>query len=149
MLTTRGVESAQNRQINSHDKRVKSRNFSVGDMTYVRNYGQGPKWVKGTIADTSGAYNFLVEVMLSGQLMRWKRHVDQLRNCYDTTGHGDSTADSTPSVSPQEEEEEKEDSSEIVVYGNCPSVPVEPNSVIVVPRRNPPRNRRPPDKLTY
>ena len=77
-LLAQRVESAQNRQITSHDKRVQSRMFAVGDIVFVLNYGQGPKWIKGTVIDNSGPYNFLIEVNMSGQLMRWKRHTDQL-----------------------------------------------------------------------
>ena len=100
------VDSAQSRQIAAHDKRVQSRSFSLGDTIYVRNYGQGPKWMRGTIVDMVGPYNFYVEVALSGQLTKWKRHADQLRKCYDSSNV---TADSTPDTgSSQEEEEEKE-----------------------------------------
>ena len=36
------VVSAQNRQVAAHDKRVQARSFSLRDLVYVQNYGQGP-----------------------------------------------------------------------------------------------------------
>ena len=39
------VVSAQNRQVAAHDKQIQARSFSLGDLVYVRNYGQGPKWI--------------------------------------------------------------------------------------------------------
>ena len=50
------VDAAQGRQIAAHDKRVKARSFSLGDIVYVRNYGQGPKWIHETIVDRAGPY---------------------------------------------------------------------------------------------
>ena len=149
-LISNRVEAAQDRQIVSHDKRVQSRTFALGDTIYVRNYGQGPKWVKGVVTEKEGPRNFIVEVMLSGQLTKWKRHTDQLRKYTGTSDSHDTFSDSTPVVSPQEEEEEeKEDNSDILVYGSFSSTPQQFNNSIVEPRRNPPRNRKPPDRLTY
>ena len=50
------VDAAQGRQIAVHDKRVKARSFSLGDIVYVQNYGQGPKWIHGTIVDRAGPF---------------------------------------------------------------------------------------------
>ena len=36
--------------------------FPLGDLVYVRNYGQGPKWIKGTIVDYTRPYNFLLKL---------------------------------------------------------------------------------------
>ena len=57
--------------------------FPLGDLVYVRSYGQGPKWIKVTIVDYTRPYNFSVEVTVSDQLTRWKRHANQLQKCYD------------------------------------------------------------------
>ena len=46
-----------------------------------------------------------------------------------------------------EEEEEKEDWSELIIYGNLPTL--QTTTSIQEPRRNPPRDSRSPDKLTY
>ena len=89
--------------------------------------------MRGTIVDMVGPYNFHVEVTLTGQLTKWKRHADQLRKCYDSSNV---TPDSTP------------DTVELIVYGNFPS-PKQPVTPVVEPRRNPPRIRRPLNRLTY
>ena len=117
---------------------------------YATTYGQGPEWVKGVVTEQEGPRNFMVEVMLSGQRTKWKRHTDQLRKCTDTSDSNDTFSDSTPVVSPQEEEEEeKEDNSDVLVYGSFSSSPQQSSSSVVEPCRNPPRNRKPPDRLTY
>ena len=144
------VVSAQNRQIAAHDKRVPARIFSLGDLVYVRNYGQGPKWIKRTIVDNAGPYNFSVEVTVSDQFTRWKRHADQLRKCYDSSSVTESFGDLTSAdvISQEvEEEEEKEDRSELIIYGNLPTL--QTTTSIQEPCRNPPRDSRLPDRLTY
>ena len=114
-LISNRVESAQDRQIVSHGKRVQSRTFAPGDKIYVRNCGQSPKWVKGVVTEKEGPCNFMVEVMLSGQLTKWKRHTDQLRKCTDTSDGHDTSSDNTV-ASPQDEEgEEKEDNLDVLV----------------------------------
>ena len=45
------------------------------------------------------------------------------------------------------EEEEKEDRSELIIYGNLPTP--QTTTSIQESRRNPPRDRRSPDRLTY
>ena len=89
-----------------------------------------------------------VEVVLLGQLTKWKRHADQLRKCYDSSNViADSTPD-TVSSQEEEEEEEKEDNPELIVYGDFSS-PQQPVTPVAEPRRNPPRIQRPPNILTY
>ena len=74
--------------------------------------------MKGVVTEKEGPRNFMVVVMLSGQLTKWKRHIDQLRKCTDTSDSHDTFSDGTV-VSPQEEEEEeKEDNSHVLVYGS-------------------------------
>jgi len=48
------VNTAMATQKASHDKCSKERLFKVVDNVYVRNYGQGPNWINGTIVDSSG-----------------------------------------------------------------------------------------------
>ena len=100
--------------------------------------------------DYSGPYNFSVEVTVSDQLIRWKRHADQLQKCFDSSSVTERFADLTSvAVSSQEveKEEEKEDCSELIVYGSL-STPSSDTS-IPEPRRNPPRDRIPPESVTY
>ena len=79
------VESSQVSQKVTHDKRAKSRSFTLGGIVCARSYGQGPAWERGTIVDNSGPRNFSAEVTHAGQLMTGRRHVNQLKKCFDDT----------------------------------------------------------------
>ena len=48
----------------------------MGDKVYSKNFGQGPKWMPGVIAESTGPVSFLVRLG-SGQVIR--RHQDHLR----------------------------------------------------------------------
>ena len=154
------VESSQSAQKASHDKRAQSRNFMLGDVVYAHSYGQGSAWVKGTIVDASGPHNFTVEVNLSGQLTTWKRHVDQLRKCFEEITVPSKTQQPTDTSAVSEEEEEEDNTSGITeVWSNLnpsgvsqqssPNVNIQSTVSGSIPRHNPLRNRKPPDRLTY
>ena len=122
------VESSQSAQKVSHDKRAKPRIFACGDTVYVRNYGQGPAWIKGTIVDTAGPHNFTVQVNLAGQFTSWRRHIDELKRCYeDITVQNNSQKLMDSTVSSEAEEEEKNNESgvtEVWTNPNSASHPV-------------------------
>ena len=70
--------------------------------------------MKGLVTEKEGPHNFMVEIILSAQLTKWKGDIDQLRKCTDTSDSHDTSSDSTL-VSPQEkEEEEKQDNSDVL-----------------------------------
>ena len=154
------VESSQTSQKVSHDKRAKSRSFTLGDIVYARSYGQGPAWEKGTIVDNSGPHNFSVEVTHAGQLMTWRRHGNQLKKCFDNTKvpHKEQELTDASSISEGEEKDSStsgvtevwsnSNSSEVVEH-SPPNVTPPSTTSDNLPRRNPPQNRRPPDRLTY
>ena len=86
------------------------------------------------VTEKEGLHNFIVEVMLSGQLTKWKRHMDQLREYTDNSDSHDTFSDSTPVVGPQEEEEEeKEGNSDVLVYGSFSSTPQQYSNSVVEP----------------
>ena len=147
------VESSQSTQKKSHDKRSSSRTFTLGDKVYARNYGQGPAWIKGTIVDASGPYNVTVEVNLSGLLTSWKRHVDQLKRCFEDVTIPNNTQEPTDhgNISEGEEDPEEENNTSGVteVWTNLNPAEQSPTQTNNTPRRNPPRNRKAPDRLTY
>ena len=154
------VESSQASQKFSHDKRAKSRSFTLGDIVYTRSYGQGPTWKKGTIVDNSGPHNFSVEVTHAGQLMMWRGHVNQLKKCFDdtTVSHKEQELTHASSISEGEggnsstsgvtEVWSNSNSSEVFEH-SPPNVTPPLTTSDNLPRRNPPRNRKPPDRLTY
>ena len=118
------VDTAMAMQKDSHDKRAKQRSFKLGDIVYVRNYGQGPRWINGKIVDCSGPQNFKVTVTLHDQTFTWKRHIDQLRVCYSqqsntSVSHStDLNASDISLASHSTEEGEEEEESVIVIWPN-------------------------------
>ena len=76
------VRQSQARQKAAHDSHAKTQDFAVGDLVYVQNYGQGPKWLEGKVVEVLGSvvYNVLLE---DGRQV--KRHAEQLRKRQGTT----------------------------------------------------------------
>ena len=72
------VENKQMQQKYTHDRAAKARHFSMGDMVYVRDFGQGEKrWLRGLIKKRTGPVSFTVQ-MEEGNLRHC--HQDQLRH---------------------------------------------------------------------
>ena len=74
-LTVR-VEDKQWQQKSTHNVSAKARKFSMGDKVYVRNFGQGTRWLHGVIEKITGPVSFIVR-MEDGNERRC--HQDQLR----------------------------------------------------------------------
>ena len=72
----RHVESKQVQQKEAHDATATSKTFTVGQKVYVRNIGQGQRWLPGQIVETTGPVSFVVR-MDGGKTRRC--HQDQLR----------------------------------------------------------------------
>jgi hypothetical protein len=70
------VEARQRRQQQTHNATARNRCFKVGDRVYSKHFGQGQRWVPGTIAEVTGPVSFLVKLG-NGQLVR--RHQDHIR----------------------------------------------------------------------
>ena len=74
-----------------HDKWSKSREFFVGQHVMAKNLRPGPAWIPGVIIQRLGPLSYLVEV--EGDV-KWKRHVDQVKERSDTpTSSDDSSED--------------------------------------------------------
>ena len=75
--TAERVERKQQEQKARHDSRGRSRTFVVGDTVFVKNYGSGPRWLRGKVTEKSGpvSYHVLLE---DGRDRRC--HQDQLRS---------------------------------------------------------------------
>ena len=71
------VEACQKKQQENYDKTARERSFREGDRVYSKHFGQGQKWLPGTIAEITGSVSFLVK-LTSGQLVR--RHQDHIRH---------------------------------------------------------------------
>ena len=55
----------------------KMRFFDVGEVVWIRNYANGPKWIKGVVEKPNGPATY--EVLVNGNMVH--RHVDQMRRC--------------------------------------------------------------------
>ena len=51
------------------------RQFSIGDLVWVRNYANGPKWISGVVERSAGPVSY--EICARGCLI--SRHVNQIR----------------------------------------------------------------------
>ena len=71
------VESKQLQQKQDHDFKARPREFIVGDLVSVRNFGQGDKWLPGVVIERTGPVSCCV-AMDNGVVRRC--HQDQLRS---------------------------------------------------------------------
>ena len=58
----RKVQRKQDQQKSNHDKKSKSRQFSIGDEVFARNHGRGETWLKGIIIEKTGPVSFKVQL---------------------------------------------------------------------------------------
>jgi len=112
------VEEKQQQQKKTHDSHARARQFQEGDEVYARDFRPGQTWQRGKVVKCVGPVSYRVEIE-NGQIIR--RHQDHLRKC------------SAPELILTDDTVE---SSEHSI----------PNPVF--PRRNPPRQRRLPDRYS-
>ena len=70
------VRKHQGQQKDCHNRHSTARTFTVGQGVWVRNFRDGPRWVKGVITDCVGPVSYLVRV--NGSTL-WKRHTDHIQ----------------------------------------------------------------------
>ncbi len=70
------VESKQQRQKDQHDGSSRDRGFSIGDLVYAKNFGQGQRWWPGKVVEVTGPVSYRVSLE-SGHIVR--RHQDHMR----------------------------------------------------------------------
>ena len=101
------VITKQLQQKANHDQHAESRSFNPGDAVYARNYSGAKKWIPGIITKITGPVSYQV-TLADGKIL--KRHLDQIRICYDnapnTKATDQWTSDTTdiptlPSSTPQ------------------------------------------------
>ena len=130
------VSDKQADQVQHHDKRAKPRQMQIGQKVMARNFRSGYKWVPGVIVECLGPLTYLVEIQ---EGLRWKRHIDHLRDRESSTSTSDlESADADAFVTAPFSDanaETEHDSTESIS-------PTEPTV-----RRYPVRTRNPPDRL--
>ena len=71
------VLTNQSKMKSQHDVHARSREFSIGDSVFARNFLGSPKWISAVITRILGPVTYLME-LADGRI--WKRHVDHLRS---------------------------------------------------------------------
>lgn len=118
-----------------HDKKAKQRSFKEGDRVYAKNYRVGQPWVPGCIVRKISPVVYIVKLK-SGD--SWKRHIDQIKKCYDMD-------DWSTNASPPTEEDfgpTRKTTGPVTEGGTLNPEPPPPHDS---PRRSH-RNRNPPDR---
>ena len=120
----------QTAQKTEHDKYSKERSLEMEDQVYVRGFGNGPRWIPGTIVKVHGSRSF--EIKLSdGRMVR--RHLDHIR--LRTNDVSDELLGDLPIDTPPNADAETD---------NPPETDSPPE---IEPRRST-RHRQPPDRYT-
>lgn len=70
------VQEKQAKQKQGHDSGTKQRRFAPKGLVFIRNIGNGPTWIAGTIMQNRGPLSFLVQ--LEGGWMV-HHHIDHVR----------------------------------------------------------------------
>ena len=117
----------------------------------MRNFRDGPRWVRGVVMETLGPLTYLIQTP-DGSL--WKRHLDQIRDG-SKVSESDQTHDqdcdiSVPSAVATSPTPTPVPSSETITdTGQSTAVDLPPNDTTIEPKstRYPTRNRQPPDRL--
>ena len=72
----RHVEAKQMAQKKNHDRHSRDRVFQIGDLVFIKNFGNGLPWLPGEIKEIQGPVSYSV---LLNDGRSFKRHVDQIR----------------------------------------------------------------------
>ena len=136
------VRLCQERQKATHDQHAKGRVVVIGDDVFIRNFGQGPTWLAGSIMDALGTCSYQVK-LTDGRIVR--RHMDHIRP-------------RTTDIPPESPEDDFEDD---FTLPEIPDQPVSnppseqtPDTAAVAPTTEPElrrssRNRYPPSRFGW
>ena len=61
----------------------------MGDKILARNFQGGEKWCYGTGEKVLGERHYVVKVEMQGEILSWKRHIDQLMKVPERSHHND------------------------------------------------------------
>ena len=148
------VCKSQGKQKDHHDKRSHPRAFHIGQQVWTQNFRDGPRWLRGVIADCLGPVSYLVKIQHG---MLWRRHVDHIRersgDAHDeqdgsepeTEYEHDSSSVTNTGITGSSSESQTPSEAEIMPQNDSNnSSNVEPS---IPARRYPTRIHRPPQRL--
>ena len=78
--TAQKVQHSQQQNVRHHNQHSRQRVFSVGNSVLIKNFGSGPKWLKGQITAIRGPLSYTVRLP-DGRYVR--RHVDHVQLYHD------------------------------------------------------------------
>ena len=143
------VIQKQCKQKLDRDSHCKDRHFSEGERVYVKNFGQGEKWLQGEIVKQKGPVTFEIKLQ-DGRI--FQRHQDHVRK-RSTEEQSDSSCDTGydeivwPTVESTNANSERVDDSDSPEQLDRPEL--EPSVASSGSRRYPSRARQPPDRLGH
>ena len=148
------VLEKQLRQKEYHDWHCRARNFAVGEKVFLRNFGQGERWLPGHIKAQTGPLSFEIQLH-DGHTCN--RHMDHIRKRGDRSDQSAVLADDedTPDVtttSPDTSDTPVTISESDAQMVDPPTQELTSESThwVEEPERHyPARTRRPPDCWTY
>ena len=134
------VCEAQAKQKQYHDEHSRPRDFLPGDNVWTRDFrDNATKWISGVVLQSVGPLSYMIQLD-DGTL--WKWHVNHIRQRVVKPPTSSSTSDSTET-----------DTSPFITYPlqsrnvKRSNTEQSPPSSVTIPRRNPPRDRRPPKRF--
>ena len=157
---TERVEQKQFNQKLTHDKSSVTRDFQEGEEVYAKNFSaNGPRWLAGHITKLTGPVSVEIQLEDHSQI---RRHFDQIRKKATTTENTTSDSAENPEASAfvSYPPENLNSDSEMSTNHDVTPAPanVTTSDPAIVPnlstsnvpiRRNPARNSKPPERLTY
>ena len=157
---TERVEQKQFNQKLTHDKSSVTRDFQEGEEVYAKNFSaHGPRWLAGHITKLTGPVSVEIQLEDHSQI---RRNFDQIRKKATTTENTTSDSAENPEASAFVSYPPENLNSDFEMSTNHDVTPAPANVTTsdpaIVPnlstsnvpiRRNPARNRKPPERLTY
>jgi len=154
------VCSEQAKQKQRHDERSKVRNFKPGDTVWIRDFRGTTKWISGVIVQNVGPVSYMIQLQ-DGTVH--KRHLDHIHQRVDnpsaptSSSNASQATEESPLVTypvellPTDSESSQSEQSQSTISAqnntDLSTAASSSETRTTAPRRNPPRNRKPPRRF--
>ena len=154
------VCSEQAKQKQRHDERSKVRNFKPGDTVWIRDFRGTTKWISGVIVQNVGPVSYMIQLQ-DGTVH--KRHLDHIHQKVDnpsaptSSSNASQATEESPLVTypvellPTDSESSQSEQSQSTISAqnntDLSTAASSSETRTTAPRRNPPRNRKPPRRF--
>ena len=140
-------------QKQQHDEHGKDLSLGPGQTVWARDFRGSTKWLPGVVVQCTGPLIYMIQL---NDKSLWKRHIDYLQNRVESQASVNTPAVTDipessvmpflPLPSLTELSSSSEENSESLPPSQQQNNGI-PNPPVSVPRRNPPRNRHPPQRF--